>query len=490
MTLSPRVGGATSKPVDVSPSPAAQRFASNSCVTTKMTYEFFNELIENFTLAQVAYDVTNVPNDPNALKKLLDSVRTGSYNFTTGTINTSNNDIVLGTGKLYFTANDFINFDDTSNMFELVADGASGNGKIKVGQVHFSNDDYIDYNDSTNEFTFLSDGVVGSSIVTCGTIRIPNQVITSPESINVILDDNNNQTGQSFNIYNHDTTNVNLRATITEAGDLSLFNPNGSNMLKLVDGASTATLANPFLSWNYTATDLSGIVRLGYIGYDSTFNTHLKISNEATGGDIILSPASGLIETNNNNIRLGSGSISFASYGTDTFEFNDTTNQFVFTADGSIGNSILRSGNLNLGDENLSLYRENVTFTATFYNGTTQITGSSGTSNVSSYDARFSRVGNIVTVNISNIVLDVAGDCGTTLGSYPALTTTGEFSIRGLPYNALKDSCGSYIGFYNGSDNSNSGAVYIIAGTNNIRFSTTGFGASFGIRGVTITYMV
>jgi hypothetical protein len=156
-----------------------------------------------------------------------------------------------------------------------------------------------------------------------------------------------------------------------------------------------------------------------------------------------------------------------------------------------VSNSTITQVNaINFGNENLSLYRENVTFTATFFNGTTQITGSSGTSNVSSYDARVSIIGNVATVVISNIVWSVGGACGTTLGTYPALTTTGEFSIRGLPYNALKDACGSIIGFYNGSGDVNVGSAYIIAGTNNIRFSTSGFQSTFGIRGVTITYMV
>lgn len=135
MTLSLRVGGASTKPTDTSPSPTGQRFASNSCDTTKITYEFFNELIENFTIAQASYAVTNVPNDANALKKLLDSVRTGGYAFTTNAINTSNNNLTLGTGKLFFTADDNFEFNDTNNEFSLKADGTVANSKLNVGNI-------------------------------------------------------------------------------------------------------------------------------------------------------------------------------------------------------------------------------------------------------------------------------------------------------------------------------------------------------------------
>lgn len=355
MTLSPRVGGATSKPTDASPSPASQRFASNSCVTTKMTYEFFNELIENFTLAQAGYGVTNIPNDPNALKKILDRLRTGGYDFDAGNIrltsglSTNNTDVTIGTGKLIFNAND-----------------------------------WISYNDTTNSFEFNADSSVTSSTIRAGVL---------------------NSTDANIDTINERTPNNGVLIEGVRIKDSELF-----------------------------------------------FNVDDKIN------------------------------------------YNDTTNSFEFYADGNINNSRIMTGSINFGEDTLNQYFENITFTATFYTGTTQITGSSGMTNVASYDARVSKIGNIVTVNISNIVWSVTGDIrgnvGTTLGTYPAITLAGESSIRGLPYNALKDSCGSVIGFYNNSGNSNTGSAYIIAGTNSIRFSDMGFGGGFGIRGVTITYMV
>jgi hypothetical protein len=466
MPLSPRVGGATSKPVDVSPSPASQRFASNSCVTTKMTYEFFNELIENFTLAQVAYGVTNVPNDPNSLKKILDGLRTNAYNFTIATLGT-----------------------------DTIIERTTNNG-VSVENVLLK-DGSVEVLGSSNYFGSLGD-------------------------LNLVVDSNNNGTNQ-FNIYNHSIATANQLMSMNENGDLSVFSRSGSDMLKLIDVASNETTANPYISLGYNTSVGSTFNRIGVMGFIADTNKDLAIVNETTNGNIelitngqtsIKSQAGGdvlsIVDTNaatailanpiisfdysTGGAKTRAGYVGYGSTGNDSlYLFNDTGNIILSPATDiiDVSNSRITQANaINFGNEDLSLYRENITFTATFYNGTTQITGSSGVTNVSTYDARFTRIGDIVTVNISNIVLDVAGACGTTLGSYPALTTTGEFSIRGLPYNALKDSFGSYLGFYNGSGSSNAGSVYIIQGTNNIRFSTTGFGATFGIRGVTITYMV
>jgi hypothetical protein len=476
MPLSPRVGGATSKPVDVSPSPVAQRFASNSCVTTKMTYEFFNELIENFTLAQVAYGVTNVPNDPNSLKKILDGLRTGGYNFAMGNVvlnsglNTTNTNITLGTGKLYFTDNDYLGFDDANNTFSFFADGAINNAvlnagildinslnvdtinekttnngvlidgiRIKDSEILFNTNDKISFDDTNNVFSFSADASVSSSKILCGELKVEIDAQGVSSDANGIKFFQNSDTSRS--------TFINSRG----------------NVVVNIDSANLNT--------------------------DKVF--YIKKNDDTNGGTNLFSVGeNGIMTTYNGDIHLGTGGIHFDDYDSDYMYHDESLNQYVFLSDSSISNSVIRAGNINLGNENLSLYRENVTFTATFFNGTTQITGSSGTTNVSSYDARVSRIGNVATVVISNIVLDVSGRCGTTLGTYPALTTTGEFSIRGLPYNALKDSFGSYIGFYNGNGQVNAGTVYIIAGTNNIRFSSTGFGDTFGIRGVTITYMV
>lgn len=172
MTLSPRVGGATTKPTDVSPSPAGQRFASNSCVTTKMTYEFFNELIENFTIAQASYAVTNVPNDANALNKLLNSVRTGGYAFTTSAINTSNSNITLGTGKLFFGADDSLEFNDATNEYSLKADGSIANSKLNIGEIKL---------DSLKTNTIV-ENTTGTGVTIEG-VLIKNLVITSPQVI-------------------------------------------------------------------------------------------------------------------------------------------------------------------------------------------------------------------------------------------------------------------------------------------------------------------
>lgn len=478
MTLSPRVGGASSKPTDSSPSPVAQRYASNTCVTTKMTYEFFNELIENFTLAQVAYGVTNVPNDPNALKKLLDSVRTGGYNFTVGTLGmgglltTNNSGIHLGTGTLSFAGlgTDYITYNDSTNEFNFFADNSISNSVLKAGnlnidslnvntinektanngvaiegvlikdtEIYFGADDKVSFNNTTKTFLFSADANTDNSKILCGELKI------AIDSQGIVSDSNGIRLFQN-----------------TDSSKGTYINSRG-NVVVNIDS-------------NNVNTD-----RVFYINKNAVDNS---------GENLFSVDEDSLLKTYNGDIHLGSGKIHFDDYNSDYIYHDDVLNQYVFLSDGSISNSIIRAGKINFGNDDLSLYRENVTFTATFYNGTTQITGSSGTSNVTSYDARFSRIGNVVTVNISNIVWSIAGNAGTTLGSYPAITTTGEFSIRGLPYNALKDSCGSIIGFYNGSGDTNTGTAYIIAGTNSIRFSTMGFQNSFGIRGVTITYMV
>ena len=387
MTLSPRVGGATSKPADTSPTPAGQRYASNSCVTTKMTYEFFNELIEIFTLAQAAYSVANVANDPNALKKILDSLRTGGFNFSVGIVNADSANI------------DAINAKTPSNGV-----GVSG-------------------------------------------LLMKSTSISSFSDLSIVLNSDNSESSNVFAVYDNTTDIANRRFYVADNGKVIIYGSGADELLQVIDNATTETLANPYMSFNYNTTVGGTKNMLARIGFTSNSDTNMTIENLATGGDIIINASSGMLDFS--------------------------------------GDKLTNVGAINFGDDDLNHYEEG-TFSASFYDGTTAVTGS----NVSSYDARFTRIGNEVTVNISNIVWSVAGYCGTTLGSYPAITTAGECSIRGLPYNALKDASGSYIGFYNGSGDSNAGSAYIEHGTNSIRFSTTGFQASFGIRGVTIKYLV
>jgi hypothetical protein len=228
MTLSPRVGGATSKPTDVSPSPAGQRYASNSCITTKMTYEFFNELIENFLQAQTGYSVTNVPNDPQALKKLLDALRTGGFNFTVGTV------------------------------------GASGT-------------------------------------VTTPTVSLTGGYeITSPQNINVVIDNNNNETDRGFFIFAHSNSAESALFFVNEQGQSGVFS-NGLSGFNIIDLASNNTLARPFMTFNRNATKGGSVTRMGLIGIPLNTNEEFHIRSDTTGSFVIYSNANVDIHLDDDN---------------------------------------------------------------------------------------------------------------------------------------------------------------------------------------------
>jgi hypothetical protein len=248
MTLSPRVGGATSKPTDVSPSPAGQRYASNSCITTKMTYEFFNELIENFLQAQTGYSVTNVPNDPQALKKLLDALRTGGFEFTVGTVNLR--------------------------------------GDYKV---------------------------------------------TSPENVNFVIDDNNNQTDRSINVYINSALDANALWGINEAGQMQLFGRTQTefNMYDVAPNTLTSTATVNF----YSVPSVGGTpVLMGYIG--KPFTTDENFLVRAIGRSLVLSSDTDVnVQLDANNNGTNSFNI-FNGAGLNCFNVQEdgTTNTTTFTA--------------------------------------------------------------------------------------------------------------------------------------------------------------
>lgn len=52
----------------------------------------------------------------------------------------------------------------------------------------------------------------------------------------------------------------------------------------------------------------------------------------------------GILLTNNNNIMVGSGNLSFSTYDSDKISFDDSTNVFSFAADGAVSNSKIATG--------------------------------------------------------------------------------------------------------------------------------------------------
>lgn len=254
MTLSPRVGGATSKPTDVSPTPAGQRYASNTCVTTKMTYEFFNELIDIFLQAQTAYGVTNVANDIQALKKILDALRTGGFDFTVGT-------------------------------------------------------------------------VTASGTVTTPTVEMTGGYeITSPQNINVIVDNNNNETGRGFFIFNHSNTPANTLVGVSENGQVQIYS-SGASGLNIIDLAATNTLARPFMTFSRNTTKGGAVTPMGRVGFPFDTNEVFEIRSETTGSLAVYSNGNVDIHLDDDN----NGTNNFNIYN------GDKVNVFNVQENGNVG---------------------------------------------------------------------------------------------------------------------------------------------------------
>lgn len=83
MALAPRLLGVDSPPIDGTAVPANQKYFDTSC-NTPITYSFLNELIAIFNNALTAKGIAIVPNDENALKKIVDA-----FNANIATIDTS-----------------------------------------------------------------------------------------------------------------------------------------------------------------------------------------------------------------------------------------------------------------------------------------------------------------------------------------------------------------------------------------------------------------
>lgn len=249
MTLSPRVGGATSKPTDVSPTPAGQRYASNTCVTTKMTYEFFNELIDIFLQAQTAYGVTNVANDIQSLKKILDALRTGGFDFTVGTVN------------------------------------LRGNYRI-----------------------------------------------TSPETVNIVLDDDNNQPDRSFNVYINSQADSNAVFGVNESGAMQLFG-RIETVFNMFDVASTNLEATGVISCARVDTVGGSPTQLWYIGKPSTDNENVLLRCLTNGALILSSNADVNVQLDQNNNGTNSFNV-LNGAGGNCFNVQEdgTTNTTLFTA--------------------------------------------------------------------------------------------------------------------------------------------------------------
>ncbi len=345
MPLSPRVGGATSKPVDVSTSPASQRYASNTCTTTKMTYEFFNELIEMFTLAQVAYSVTNIPNDPNSLKKLLDAVRLGNYPFITsdissaGTVNITidsndNNDgefrIYQGsiaTTKLILRVEEDghlslnnINGGETLTITDSNATTATlanpvmafyyqngiGTSLTRMGYVGFgstANKDLYMLNDD-GSVRLSGDSIILTGVCEAGTINadaITGSSFQSTGDLSLVLDSDNNNDNQ-FIIYKHSIATANRLLLIDENGNQVIYSRTGSDAITIVDEASSATLSNPYIRFGFSSAIGGSFTRQGVVGFGSTTDKSLYLQND--DGNVLIRAGDYcdvVIDTNNTN---------------------------------------------------------------------------------------------------------------------------------------------------------------------------------------------
>jgi hypothetical protein len=144
MTGSPKQGGVTTQPNSTDPSPATQRFFSDNC-TTRVTYDFLNEIISIFLNAQNYLGLTNLSNDPNALKKMFVKTIGGEKDFRTGNIDlknpTTDTSSVLSFLNVSGGSRGYLLYNETDDYFRIAKRDSSGTTSyidMYDDRVHFS----------------------------------------------------------------------------------------------------------------------------------------------------------------------------------------------------------------------------------------------------------------------------------------------------------------------------------------------------------------
>ncbi|MGK3945398.1 hypothetical protein ABK046_44535, partial [Streptomyces caeruleatus] len=112
---------------------------------------------------------------------------------------------------------------------------------------------------------------------------------------------------------------------ITELGTTTINSVSGGDILSIVDAnATTAVLANPIISFDYSNGVGGTITRAGYIGFGTTTNDSLYVLNDTgsiilSGTNITLSDNSLILQTsittNNRNVNIGTGSLVMGDSG-------------------------------------------------------------------------------------------------------------------------------------------------------------------------------
>lgn len=155
--------------------------------------------------------------------------------------------------------------------------------------------------------------------------------IQSIGDVNIVLDSDNNAT-TNFNIYSNSINNANRLFGITELGTTTINSVSGGDILSIVDAnATTAVLANPIISFDYSNGVGGTITRAGYIGFGTTTNDSLYVLNDTgsiilSGTNITLSDNSLILQTsittNNRNVNIGTGSLVMGDSGL-VYDSND-----------------------------------------------------------------------------------------------------------------------------------------------------------------------
>jgi hypothetical protein len=227
-----------------------------------------------------------------------------------------------------------IGYIDSTNVFSINRYANSGGsllGGIRLHETRISVDTLpleTPASLKTNNILELTNnnGVdIDGVLIKDGSINLgTGNAIQSIGDVNIVLDSDNNAT-TNFNIYSNFINSTNRLFGITELGTTTINSVSGGDILSIVDAnATSAVLANPIISFDYSNGVGGAITRAGYIGFGTTSNDSLYVLNDT--GSIILSGTNitldannldlnTVITTSNKNINIGSGSLTMGLSG-------------------------------------------------------------------------------------------------------------------------------------------------------------------------------
>lgn len=144
----------------------------------------------------------------------------------------------------------------------------------------------------------LADDVVAASVTAP---EVNTQNIKSANDLEIAPNNNLNISISALNALNK---NLELILKLSSDGNLTIKRQAGGEILSLIDeGAATADLANPIITFNRAETVGGAIIRLGYVGFGSSSNDDIYVFNDNAGGNIVLNHGVG------GNILAGNGTL-------------------------------------------------------------------------------------------------------------------------------------------------------------------------------------